>query len=402
MTNMVVHKLGTKESKKKVRQLVYELSATITQIDGWVDVVVSALTFGDLSAYTLLQDVSWVYAALGDVHQSENNWDVATEEHVLQLLKALNDARNFPVPSKNVLRVILKALSTESLCSIQALELLCLVKSWFKDNDLQPIMQEHNVWYQMGSVIMKNSSEISGHSMEAYILLGAMLSSLSQWAPYIHCSPSHWITIYYKNPVHQSRLLAPYLSVLERIWGVKYTGTLHPMKDLEKTLAWTQIALSIVWENFDFSGQQTLQDFYPLIRCTISTTFKSHNPYGQYHPVISPEFRAAFYSPLGDSLIQAARKADDVISQTPTQMDNQPDLDGSIQEETETEGLHWASRILDEMGFALKHKSEGEQVDHGREGAWKYWNNLRAHFEQQVDQLEESVKESPGTVAISY
>jgi hypothetical protein len=53
------------------------------------------------------------------------------------------------------------------------------------------------------------------------------------------------------------------------------------------------------------------------------------------------------------------------------------------------------------MGQALKWESEGEQVDRGEEMARIYWDNLRTHFEQQVDQLEESVKEPPGTAEIS-
>ncbi|KAJ7244297.1 hypothetical protein C8J57DRAFT_1681143 [Mycena rebaudengoi] len=155
----MAHHHPSRESHRRIRKLVYELSATITRIDGWVDVVVSALAFGDLSAYTLLQDVSWVYAALGYVRQSNNNaentWDAATEECVLKLLKALNDATEFPAPSERALRAILKALSTEGPCLIPALNLLVRVKSWYTDNELQPIMQEHNVWSQMGVIIVK-------------------------------------------------------------------------------------------------------------------------------------------------------------------------------------------------------------------------------------------------------
>jgi hypothetical protein len=197
------------------------------------------------------------------------------------------------------------------------------------------------------------------------------------------------------------RLCPSYLLVLERIWGVKYTGTYQFTMDSEKTLAWTLIALSIVWEGFNFSGQETLQEFYQLIRCTISTTaFRSRNHDFWDRALISPNFRATFYTPLGDALIQAARKADDEISQIPTQIENQPDLDSSRQEETHV--FHRAGRILDEMGQALKQESEGEQVDRGRERAREYWDKLRTHFEQQIDQLEESVKESPETVAISH
>jgi hypothetical protein len=118
-----------------------------------------------------------------------------------------------------------------------------------------------------------------------------------------------------------------------------------------ETLAWTLIALLIVWAGFDFSGQQTLQDFYQLIRCTISTAFKSHNPYGFYHPVISPEFRATFSPPLSDALIQAAKKAEEMIPAHPTQIDNQPNLDGSPQDLTH---VLRAAKILDEMGLVLK------------------------------------------------
>ncbi|KAJ7245451.1 hypothetical protein C8J57DRAFT_759897 [Mycena rebaudengoi] len=400
MTKMSGHKL----SKMRVRKQVYDLCATIARVNGWVDVVVAALAFGDLSGYAQLENVSWIYAALEDVHQSnvnaENDWDAAMEERVCCLLKALNDAREFPVPSEKALQVILKALSREDPRSIPAVKLLCQEKYWFGDINLQPIMQEHNVWSQMGSVIMRNSSQISNHSLKQYILLGEKLSNLIQWTQYIRRNLSHWITIYYKRPIFsEEHLRAPYLSVLEHIWGVKYTGTFHFMKDTEKTFAWTLIALSIGWEDFNFSERQTLQEFYYLIRCTISTAFKSHNSYGRYYFDISPEFRAAFYTPLGSSLIQAAINAEDMVPGGPTQSDNQ---DGSLREKTQmSQVLQQATRILDEMGQVLKHESEGEQVDHGEEKARRYWNNLRTHFEEQVDQLEESLKETLGTAEIS-
>ncbi|KAJ7267918.1 hypothetical protein C8J57DRAFT_352808 [Mycena rebaudengoi] len=202
------------------------------------------------------------------------------------------------------------------------------------------------------------------------------------------------------TPQASEQLQTSYLSVLECIWGVKYTGTYQFTKDLEKTLAWTQIALSIVWEGFDFSGQQTLQDFHPLIRSTISIAFESHNPYMDIflnRALISPSFRATFSTGLGDALIQAARKTDDVITQTPAQIENQLHLDSS-----KTHVFHQAARLLDEMGQILKLESEGQQVDRGEERAEEYWNNLRIHFGKQVDQLEKPLKETPGTAAISH
>ncbi|KAJ7245549.1 hypothetical protein C8J57DRAFT_1362331, partial [Mycena rebaudengoi] len=231
-----------------------------------------------------------------------------------------------------------------------------------------------------------------------YIELGEMLSNLAQWIPYIHRNPTHWITISQSNTTMEFddwQLQTQYLSVLERIWGVNYAGTYQFTEDTEKNLAWTLIMLSIVWEGFDFSGQQTLQDFYQLIRCTLSTSFKLQYMYRYYrshHRVRSilnpPNFRVTFYTPLGDALIQAAKKARDIIPSVPTQSDNQLDLDSSLQEKTEV--LHQVARTLDEMGQALKLESEGEQVDRGEERAEKYWDNLRKHFEEQVDQLEEA------------
>jgi hypothetical protein len=180
---------------------------------------------------------------------------------------------------------------------------------------------------------------------------------------------------------------------------VKYTGTFHFMKDTEKTFAWTLIALSIGWEDFNFSGQQTLQEFYYLIRCTISTAFMSHNSYGRYYLDISPEFRAAFYTPLVDSLIQAAGNVEDMVPGGPTQSDNQ---DGSLQEKTQvSQVLQHAARVLHEMGLALKHKPLWEQVGRGEEREEEYWDNLRTRFEVQVHELEETIKETPGTAGIS-
>ncbi|KAJ7244267.1 hypothetical protein C8J57DRAFT_1525122 [Mycena rebaudengoi] len=379
----------------------------MAQIDGWVDVVVAALAFGHLSDYVVIEDVSWVYAALQVVQKSkaynEEKWDAATEECVCRLLEALSDAKK--PPSKEVLQVILKALSMEGPCSIPAVKLLCCAQGWFTDIDLQPIMQEHNVWSRMGSVFMNNLSQMQDSGCN-YIELSEILSGLTQWTPYIHRTPFHWITIYIgMSEWAQRQIQMSYLSVVEHIWRVKYTGPYQFPKDIEKTLAWTLIALSIVWEGFDFSGQHTLQDFCQLIRCTISPTFKSHYRYSSYGQrafgiLISPNFRAAFYTPLGDSLIQAAKKARDMNPDDPLRVDNQLDLNGSLPEKTEL--LQRATTILDEMGQALKLESEGEQVDRGEERAEEYWDNLRTHFEQQVDQLEESVKVSPGTAAISH
>jgi hypothetical protein len=394
MAKMSGHKLGD-SSKMRVRKQVYDLCTTVAQVASWIDVVVIALAFGDLSGHAWLEDVSFVYEALQDGQPSsddmETDWDAATEERVLQLLKALNDAAELPVPSEPVLKVILKALFREGPCSIQALELLCHVKRWFIDSDLEHIMQEHNVWSRMGAIIIINNSWGLRYSVEGYIQLGHMLSSLIQWTPYIHSDPSQWIIIYFEiDGFNQVRLQTPYLSILERIYGVKYTGTYQFTDDTEKTLAQTLIALSNVWEGFTFSEQQTLQVFYQVIRCTISIAFKSRyldNFYTDEVPniLISPNFRATFYAPLGDSLIQAARNAEDVIPDAPSQIHDQPDSDSSIQERTHI--LHRAATLLDKMGQALKNESEGEQVDHGEKQVEKYWFDLKTDFLEQVDRL---------------
>jgi hypothetical protein len=161
----------------------------------------------------------------------------------------------------------------------------------------------------------------------------------------------------------------------------------------EKTLAWTLIALTIIWEDFNFSGQQTLQRLDPLVRCTISIAFKSHyvTNHGTHIEkiLISPRFRATFSAPLGNALIQVAKKATNINADHPGQIGSQLDLTGSLQEKTEV--LRRAATILDEMGNAID-ESEGEQVDRGEERACEHWDNLRNHFEEQVTQLEKSLK----------
>jgi plasmid stabilization system protein ParE len=54
------------------------------------------------------------------------------------------------------------------------------------------------------------------------------------------------------------------------------------------------------------------------------------------------------------------------------------------------------------MGRALELESDGEQVDRGDERAEEYWDNLRTHFEQQVNELEPSLKETPWTAEIRF
>jgi hypothetical protein len=182
---------------------------------------------------------------------------------------------------------------------------------------------------------------------------------------------------------------------------VKYTGTYQFTDDIEKTFTWTLNVLSIVWEGFNFSGQQTLQEFYHLIRCTISTALESHYKSGFVSvTLISPKFRATFSAPLSDALIQAARNVEDMVSGGPTQIEYRPDVDNSLEEKIQV--LHQAATILDQMGQALKLESEGEQVDRGEEGVKTYWHNLRTHFEVQADELEESVKRTRGTAEISH
>ncbi|KAJ7245468.1 hypothetical protein C8J57DRAFT_1242088 [Mycena rebaudengoi] len=153
-------------------------------------------------------------------------------------------------------------------------------------------------------------------------------------------------------------------------------------QDLSKGSYTHSITLSLsAYEGFDFSGQQSLQDFYQLIKCATSTAFKSHY-YDDIlgHIPISPNFRAAFYTPLGDSLIQAARNAEDMVPGGPTQSDNQPDLDGSLQEKTQNQ-----------KGNRRTVEKKGQ----------RHWDNLRTHFKVQVNELEESVKEVSGTAEIS-
>jgi hypothetical protein len=47
----------------------------------------------------------------------------------------------------------------------------------------------------------------------------------------------------------------------------------------------------------------------------------------------------------------------------------------------------------------LKHESEGEQADRGEERVKRYWDILRKHFEEQVDQLEESLPKETAEIS---
>ncbi|KAJ7759589.1 hypothetical protein B0H16DRAFT_594959 [Mycena metata] len=229
--------------------------------------------------------VEWVFAALEHLQQSlpderressedGGRWDSSTTFAVRSLLQflILSDAGNFPnQPSEDAMNMIVSALLVPLPADISFAAFLVLCKT--RTGSLSSITrQKSSVWKHLGRVALAYPRGAS-----RYITLGAHLANITEWKPFMQSELCTWINVltavsrwqWGKNTegAGTETYLTQFVSVVRSIWVLDFPSDHERLLDSTNT-SWifAIAALSKAWQSFDFS----LEDFFPLTRCTVS------------------------------------------------------------------------------------------------------------------------------------
>ncbi|KAJ7794785.1 hypothetical protein B0H14DRAFT_119712 [Mycena olivaceomarginata] len=357
------------------RSIIYRFCSSLPKVDGWV---VFVLATGQLTqwhsvlnpAQSLegLAGVSWVYEALESAVPGEDTakWDSEIAAGVSNLLLALYyyDAP----PLKEHIHLIVKAVSMSGHISRPAGFLLLRrdVVDWFQDPQLGPILQHASVWTFLVHWTLRQ------HNWNWYnecILLGHMLSEIPDWQPHLDAELCSWITLFFRS---EWDLAEKYNSVLTNIWQPPSGGYAFVTPN-EEALGLTCAALSGFWEGFDVSTLSSIEKSPSWLRCTRLVVLcrgpKIYDEEAGWTELLesTPEFKAAFFVPLQNSLVKVVAVARDTISsQSSTMM-------------VVIEGI---AKILEDLVNTVAKPTDVE----------KDLYNLRKQFDAEINQLEESLR----------
>jgi hypothetical protein len=302
------------------RDLIYQFCSHLPQSDGWVQVVLAA---GVLTCHwhwlaqkspDNLAASGWVYEALKKTiipTQDTAEWDSKVEPGVAGLLLALHYYGT--PPSKEHIHLILQAISAGGDFSRNA-GLLLLQENlvdWFHDAELGPILQKASVWPFLTQWIIQEDYDLSREG----IVLGQALSEIPDWEPHLHQDLCFWITIFVRKIWMRNYDLSPkYNSVLTKIWK-PCTDEYVFINPREGTLGLTYATLSSFWDALDFSALSGVEKLVSWLRLSFQVSL--HKDYTVWNEneskpesiSVTPDFKAAFYSPLHNSLVAAADRA---------------------------------------------------------------------------------------------
>ncbi|KAJ7113039.1 hypothetical protein C8R44DRAFT_984876 [Mycena epipterygia] len=140
-------------------------AASLAKIENIEDLDVVATHIHESNAPEV--EVQWIYAALEHVQQSweenrsdvgdPNKWDHTTALAIESLLQALAcSGAPLEVPPLESLHIILSALSTPGNISFAAFLILYRAQTWFRDPNLQAVVQRPSVWLQLKAIALQN------------------------------------------------------------------------------------------------------------------------------------------------------------------------------------------------------------------------------------------------------
>ncbi|KAJ7106223.1 hypothetical protein C8R44DRAFT_805896 [Mycena epipterygia] len=359
--------------------IVYQFCSSLPQLDGWISIVLAAGLLTQCHETLWYHhnssngDPGWVYKALNNVDVStegHDQWDSKMEAGVSGLLQALH---YYGVPPlKGHLPILLQALSIPGDISRNAAYLLMQknIVDWFQDHELQPILQASSVWSSLAGV----SIDVGSDSFcQDFICLGHILANDPDWHSHIYKELCCWIAVFFECGLWD--LAEQYNSVLSTIWNLD-TGDYEFANTNEKAVALSFIALSNNWEDFDFGTSDSLKQVVSWLHCTAShfAVLREEYSYNDKPLKLTPQFQTIFSLPLHNALMHAAKAA--------------KTTKGGLQETSpeQTAVLDSIAHILEDIAGQMPKPTDAEK-------GWMHWLTLRDRFEEDITQLEESIRD---------
>ncbi|KAJ6514286.1 hypothetical protein C8R47DRAFT_569643 [Mycena vitilis] len=243
----------------------YNFCRSLHRCEGWISVVLATGWFtarpsnhGEQNPTP--QDASWVYVALDHI-AAEGDWDDRATHGIDGLLAAMIYYAA-PVERRH-LPILLRALTIPGRVSKNA-ALLAQddnVVTWFRDEQLSPILRSTSVW----SSIMRIGLRIdSTQFTRPCILIGGTLVGVASWKSHIQQELCSWITLFFGLKDGSNMLAASYNSVLEEICHTEY----HFANEGERALGLTYQVLFTIWADLKFTSSEDMRKLGPWLRCT--------------------------------------------------------------------------------------------------------------------------------------
>ncbi|KAJ7136854.1 hypothetical protein C8R44DRAFT_363492 [Mycena epipterygia] len=299
-----------------LKESIYACCSVFPPTQGWLDVILSATSLAvDTSREPVAREASlnekgWVGTALEYFNRNTAEWD----EHIVAGVSGLLQASLYygVSPQTSSIHLILRALSTPGDISTTAFWVMTdwRARTWFQDHGVQQILQQHSIWTLLGRVVINNPEDF--RVRRRYFEIGDFLASTGGWELSIRSELSTWITVFFRPGFTSGQYPATeFNSVLCSIWNAD-SGTRYQFADSgEKALGSTLTLLASVWREFEFNSSQIGDNFIPFLRSTVSAALRvTHARIPNPTRPISPDFRAIFYVPLEQALLQATAKAE--------------------------------------------------------------------------------------------
>ncbi|KAJ7181535.1 hypothetical protein C8R43DRAFT_272762 [Mycena crocata] len=368
---------------------------------------------------------TWVYEALQNVYASRTH--PTAVEMAADLIGVLVPyGEHIAKPNIASLHAILWAISLDvnygdtsdiHLVPLKSVAFTCLTSAvhWFRDRDLQPVLQEHDVWANLGSFTTELPSCRGYYSLEnrvapsppfvreiiaRYYALGNDLSSDSTWKTIIWGDLPGWLahtwmmksSDFFELP-ETATTRQQFQDGLARIWdadAVEGDRFGH-----EKSLVMAFTSLANFWDHIESLALERFDRLVNLIKSTVSTAFctrildsnmilgiKLNNP--------SQEFLDVVVARLGRAVTSVVERS----KQT-----EEPNLDDDLQAKLDAAvGIlsNLAETILGELRSGWPHRIQGgvenmvekdEVIENAEVSEVKYWAYLRDTFSNDLSSL---------------
>jgi hypothetical protein len=247
------------------------------------------------------------------------------------------------------------------------------------------------MWLQLRRITLKY---LDSTDLIRYLRLGEYIAETAEWKPFIYEDLSTWITAfihhlspfsYFSNPDS-----ATFVSVIRSVWVPEFSGQMQLVNERNESWILALTALANVWKTFQFSPVSALTCLC-LARCTVSTSLRVHYFWKPRLAtlLIPRNLRASFAPQLGQSLIEAATNARDILTGTsPSPLGDT----GSQESHHTAPPFERIAELLDALGGKVNSEFEptsGEVQVGGATKRYRDWEELQKHFEAELNVLEE-------------
>jgi hypothetical protein len=280
----------------------------------------------------------WVYDVIALVGIDDAQWDSKTITGVTDLLQALiyydaplmsmiNTSPGFhDFLTGRCIHLLCKSLSVTGNISSLAAHLLIRkdVLDWFRNSETRAVLQEASVW----SSLARFSLELQDYVQftTEFILRGWAIAIIPDWQPHVRRELCSWIAAFFRGEIPRRPrwdLSKEYISVLKTVW-VFTVGDYAFTEDEEEALGLSFVALTNLWDGFDFRSSGNFEHASAWLRCTgYAIRSGYHTRHSGWTP-ISSSFQTGFGFPLARSLLRASERARETFTINSTSDPNNP------------------------------------------------------------------------------